>query len=192
MGNIIVHSGPTTVIPAERSESWNPYTREPTILEQCMIHNKNFFLLIITALTMLLFACDSQTSSNTHIINSIDSNTYKGHWVLINYWATWCKPCYEEIPQLNKFYLKHKKQGIIVLGINFDGISQKQLQQFARKQKINYSLVVRDPQKQFHLDDIATLPMTFIISPEGKVTKYLLGPQTVTSLEENLGLRQPL
>jgi len=148
------------------------------------------FSLFIICLLVTVVACNFTPNKNSKIIDTLELDSYKGKWLLINYWATWCKPCYDEIPELNQFYLKHKQQGVIVLGVNFDHISQKKLLQFSKKQKIEYPLILHDPQKQLHLDNIPTIPVTFIVSPEGKVTKYLQGPQTVSSLEENLGLRQ--
>ncbi|MFT4997247.1 MAG: thiol-disulfide isomerase/thioredoxin, partial [Flavobacteriales bacterium] len=67
--------------------------------------------IFVIALSVILSACSP--SNNDPLANA------KGKWTYINYWATWCKPCIEEIPELNEFAAQNPY--LVVLGVNFDG-----------------------------------------------------------------------
>ena len=55
---------------------------------------------------------------------------YRGKWVVVNYWATWCPPCLEEIPELEDFYSEHHKRDAIVVGINYEDSDPAYLKSF--------------------------------------------------------------
>ena len=106
-----------------------------------------------------------------------------GQWLLVNYWAEWCKPCLEEIPELGAFAGKHAGTTRVVL-VNFDGVTGEALQQQARTLGIPPELLLdRDPAAELGLARPQALPSTFVIDPSGAQRTVLLGPQTVASLE---------
>lgn len=108
---------------------------------------------------------------------------FKNKWVIINYWATWCDACAEEVPQLNLFYQRHHNE-MMVLGVNYDRLSVKNLEDSVNAMHIQFPVLQGNPAKAFGLPEISVLPVTFIINPEGKIVRELLGPQTVKGLEE--------
>ena len=104
-----------------------------------------------------------------------------------NYWAEWCKPCLEEIPELGAFAGKHAGTARVVL-VNFDGVTGEALQQQARTLGIPPELLLdRDPAAELGLARPQALPSTFVIDPSGAQRTVLLGPQTVASLEAATG-----
>lgn len=107
---------------------------------------------------------------------------FQGKWLVLNYWASWCHACRQEIPALNAFYKKHQhNKKVQLVAVNYDGASLAQLEKMARAFNIHYPLLVKNPAKHFHLGAIPALPVTFIINPAGKVVKKLFGPhQSVT------------
>ena len=110
-----------------------------------------------------------------------------GQWLLVNYWAEWCKPCLEEIPELTAFAARHAADVGVVL-VNFDGVSGEALQQQARALGIPPALLLdRDPGAELGLARPQALPSTFVIGPDGAERPVLLGPQTVASLEAATG-----
>ncbi len=112
-----------------------------------------------------------------------DTLRQPGRWLLVNYWAEWCKPCLEEIPELGAFAGKHAGTARVVL-VNFDGVTGEALQQQARALGIPPELLLdRDPARELGLARPQALPSTFVIDPSGAQRTVLLGPQTVASLE---------
>src|SRR5262249_12417598 len=102
-------------------------------------------------------------------------------WVVVNYWASWCPNCVEEIPELNRFYQHHKKN-ILVYGVNFDRLTPEDLQLAIQKTNIGFPVLVEDPKQAWQLKTVDYLPTTFIISPAGTMVKMLVGPNTEQSL----------
>jgi thiol-disulfide isomerase/thioredoxin len=130
-----------------------------------------FRTLFIALLSITVLACSK--SENT------PSNT---EWQFINYWAIWCKPCIEEIPEFNELAteLKGKAQ---VFAVNFDGIKGQQLQNQAQKIGIAFTVLEQDPAQTMGHPIPSVLPSTYVYSPEGKLHKTLIGPQTLESLK---------
>ena len=108
---------------------------------------------------------------------------FNGRWLVINYWAVWCKPCIEEIPQLN---LLNERKNIEVLGVNFDGLLGDELMQQAETFGIGYEMVIRDPSEDLAIERPNVLPATVLIDETGEVRGLLYGPQTVDSILEKL------
>lgn len=104
---------------------------------------------------------------------------YQGQWLFVNYWAVWCKPCVEEIPELNALD-KHKN--ITVLAYNFDNNKGVLLDNQASKLGIDFAMLGHDPADVFGQTHPGVLPATMLISPEGQFQEWLLGPQTEAKL----------
>jgi thiol-disulfide isomerase/thioredoxin len=128
--------------------------------------------IFVIALSVILSACSP--SNNDPLANA------KGKWTYINYWATWCKPCIEEIPELNEFAAQNPY--LVVLGVNFDGIQGEALKAAEEKFGIEFATLAQDPHQQLGYDRPSVLPMTVVITPAGEVVKQLVGPQTFGSL----------
>lgn len=114
---------------------------------------------------------------------TIPLSSLKGKWVYINYWASWCHPCVEEIPHLNSFYKRYKSSNVVMFGVNFDAVSLKEQQFLAKKFGLRYPSLGQDPARALNLGNIRGVPVTFVINPEGKLVEALYGSQTVNSLK---------
>lgn len=110
----------------------------------------------------------------------------RGHWVLVNYWAEWCKPCLKEIPELNAL---DQEPDIIVLGVNYDDIRGAELRELGQRMNIRFDLLNQDPGAQFGWQTPNALPATLVIDPDGKLQQVLLGEQTRASIRAAIGLR---
>ena len=109
-----------------------------------------------------------------------------GKWVLINYWASWCKSCIDEIPVLNDFYENNKNNNIALFAVNYDAIPLYSQQKLIKKFDIHYPSLKQDPSTALQLGDIRGLPATFVFNPKGQLSMTLYGGQTVNSLKEML------
>lgn len=114
------------------------------------------------------------------------SRTQLSQWsdkhLVINYWAEWCAPCRHEIPEFNQLHVDRDEHGVVVLGVNYDGIADVKLTELIDKMGIEFPTLVDDPQVRYGYERAETLPMTVIINPVREVQKILIGPQTASSI----------
>lgn len=143
--------------------------------------NKLYCLFLLCIL--LLSGC-----SDTHDVygHSIRFKNYKGKWLVINYFAPWCKPCLKEMPELNYLYLLYKSR-LMVFGVSYENLSNAEIIAFANKTGITFPLLHSFPLEKYTNAQIEAIPTTFLISPDGKLAKVLQGPQTLADLEKAIG-----
>ena len=140
-------------------------------------------LLPALACVILLMACTADERATT---TERDLTNLRGQWVVVNYWASWCKPCIEEIPQLNR--LDSAYSNLTVVGVNYDGASGDELHTQAQRLGVGFATLAADPSTQLGISRPAVLPTTLILDPQGQLQRTLIGPQTVESLSEAAGL----
>ena len=92
---------------------------------------------------------------------------YKGRWVVLNFWATWCVPCIQEIPEIAAWSRTHP--GVVVLGVAIDAEDVAKTKRFAAKAGHDYPLVISDDAVEAQLGSVRALPTTRIFDPTGKV-----------------------
>ena len=113
---------------------------------------------------------------------------WAGKWIGINYGAEWCKPCRVEIPELNRMHREGAAAGVVVLGVNFDGVTGPGLQTLIGKFAIEFPVLLADPGARWGQSTPSILPATLVIDPEGKLHDVLVGPQTFETLAEAVGI----
>ena len=108
-----------------------------------------------------------------------------GNWVLINYWATWCGPCRDEIPELNKLNAEHAD--IDVFGANYDRLQGQELDDALAELDIQFASMMADPAELLAQERPRVLPTTYVLTPSGELHAVLTGPQTEASLLKAMG-----
>jgi thiol-disulfide isomerase/thioredoxin len=107
---------------------------------------------------------------------------YKGKWVLVNFWATWCPPCLKEIPDLISLY--ESRKDLMVIGVAIDEADPNLVLEFVKSMSISYPTVIGDRDIAAQIDDISLLPSTYLYDPVGNPAARKLGLITRAEIEE--------
>lgn len=114
---------------------------------------------------------------------------YEGKGVLLNFWATWCKPCEREMPYMDTQYQKTKDEGIQVLAVNI-GESDVVVNEFIKRHKLSFPVLNDKNQEVLTAYGVDPLPITFLINKEGQVVKIhtgeILNEDVVTEMVEEI------
>lgn len=106
---------------------------------------------------------------------------YKSKWVLVNFWATWCPPCLEEIPDLIK--LSETRKDVVVIGIAMEYQDPKYVKEFADNLFVTYPVVLGDRKIAAQIGPIPGLPTSYLYNPQGKLSAQHVGPLTRKGIE---------
>ena len=97
-----------------------------------MIKKKFVLFILVSLLAFALQVWSLQARAVDYELPDVNGQTqsldqYKGKWLIVNYWATWCSTCMKEMPELISLHESNKDNDIVVVGINFESIEQKKL-----------------------------------------------------------------
>ena len=139
----------------------------------------------------LLSLSSVSTAANNFVLKDMAGkkhtlSEYKGKWVIVNYWATWCPPCLEEVPDLVALYDSRKNRDLVILGVAFDYQSAKEVADYVSDMLISYPIVLGDDDvmKQIGFSDV--LPTSYIYNPRGELIKTKHGLVTKQYLDSLL------
>src|SRR5262245_11942734 len=145
---------------------------------------KSFLSLLVLSLISLIYGCaPDAVDSYGH---PISISNYRGKWVVINYWATWCAPCIQEIPELNKL-IEHYKDKVMVLGVTVDNLNNAALRGLAQGYRVQYPFLRTFPIERWG-GKPHSVPVTYIINPKGKLYQTLVGPQKLADFQRVMQL----
>lgn len=108
---------------------------------------------------------------------------YKGKWLLVNFWATWCPPCLRELPDLVALYDAHKNKDLDVIGVAMEYQDPDYVKQFARSMMISYPIVLGNDRIASQFGAIDGLPTSYLFNPRGKMVAYHVGALTQQAVE---------
>jgi thiol-disulfide isomerase/thioredoxin len=108
--------------------------------------------------------------------------TLAGKVVVVNFWATWCKPCLKEIPDLSRVYARYKDRGLVLIGVMSDNPGNCELLNFRSDNDMSYPVVRGsfDIVEAFH--EPSALPTTFVYNKRGKEVYSHIGPLDESTL----------
>ena len=105
---------------------------------------------------------------------SVNLKDYRGRFVLLNFWATWCSPCLKEMPDLENAYNEMGQEKLVVLAVGM-GESVEKIKAFFNKYSFTFPLLADNRMKITKLYGVRNIPVTYLIDPDGVVLGRALG-----------------
>jgi thiol-disulfide isomerase/thioredoxin len=144
---------------------------------------KRVFLVVVLLCSQSLWA----SPIDLHLIDMegkpLKLSDYRGKWVVLNYWATWCPPCLEEIPELVRFHDMHHESDGVVIGIDMEMLPPTILAQFVDDNLISYPIVPLVEEMPM-FDNVDNFPTTYLIDPKGIAVVKHVGAVTAAAIEQ--------
>ena len=122
----------------------------------------------------------------------IDLSNYRGHPVIVDFWATWCGPCRKQIPELVALYQKYNKsRGLVIIGVSCDliqGDGLRAVAPFVKEFRIHYPIALADARLVDNMG-VEAIPTTLFLGPDGKMVSRIVGagyPGEISASAEQL------
>lgn len=100
---------------------------------------------------------------------------FRGKWVVVNFWAPWCAPCREEIPDLVEAHHERGQEDLVIIGVTLDYDSRAEVMRLIAALRMDYPVVINHPLATAQFGMIRGLPSTWIYDPSGALVKKHLG-----------------
>ncbi|HUR57411.1 MAG TPA: TlpA disulfide reductase family protein [Opitutaceae bacterium] len=123
------------------------------------------------------------TDVNGQVVSSED---LKGKVVVVDFWATWCGPCRQEIPGYIELAKKYGKDGLVIVGVSLDQEGPAVVKAFGQKFGVSYPLVMADDDVQKAFGGLEVIPTTFLIDREGQVRDRKIGAVETAEYEQRI------
>lgn len=148
---------------------------------------------MLKKLTLLLALCLAPWAGNAMALDfarpSLDGGTlnlsdFRGRAVVLDFFASWCRPCKDSIPKLNSLLSRYETRGLSVLGYSVDEGGRNSILPWVAQNKVNFPVAIGTAQEAKEIANVRNLPTTLIISPEGRVAMRFEGVVSEETLLE--------
>ncbi len=147
---------------------------------------KVFFLAVLAALVWLVLAPGAGWTAERGAMapsfelpnlagGRLKLSDFKGKVVMVNFWATWCPPCREEMPSMEKAYQEYKERGFVVLAVNVDRTRGAPVEEFIRELKLTFPVLLDPGEATKKSFGVRGLPQTVLIDRGGRVARHVYG-----------------
>ena len=117
---------------------------------------------------------------------SLSFAQFQGKAVLVDFWATWCPSCREEIPGFVDLYTRYKEKGVEIIGVSLDTTGPEGVQKFIEEFAVNYPVVMADEEIVKAYGGIRAIPTTFLVNPKGRIVKRYIGMHPAEEFERDI------
>src|SRR5258708_15198227 len=114
----------------------------------------------------------------------LTSADFKVKVVVLDFWATWCRPCRAEIPGYVDLYKKYGKAGLVIVGVSLDSKGPTVVKKFMDEYKMNYPVVMGDQSIAEQFGGVEAIPTTFLIDREGRIRHQKVGALETSDYEK--------
>ena len=122
---------------------------------------------------------------------TIDLSAYRGKIVLLDFWATWCEPCREEIPHFVELQNKYRDQGLQIIGVSMDD-EPEPVREYNQRFNMNYPVAMGDAKTGELYGGVLGLPIAFLIGRDGRIEAKHIGATDISVFEQEIkALLQP-
>ncbi|MGP0628469.1 peroxiredoxin family protein [Nitrospina sp. 32_T5] len=165
-----------------------------------------FFGLVVLLTAALLVSSPAVAESDTtpappFTLKSLDGGDrslkdYRGRYLLLNFWATWCGPCKMEMPSLEALHRRFQAENLTVLGISNDPFGKRVVEPFMNAYNLTFPVLLDPKQEISKQYGVHSLPTSFLIDPEGRILGVLAGaedwskPETIAYFMDLLKVQQ--
>lgn len=137
------------------------------------------------ALFLSLISCQRDDSSFQLLDGQeFQLSDYHGKWLLVNFWAEWCGPCLEEVPELNHVYEQRGAGNWELLAFSYDKVTNEQLLTAKSRFNIKYPMVATTPEPKVPFKRPTKLPALIVVSPQGEIFGPYYGRQDYDSVQQ--------
>jgi thiol-disulfide isomerase/thioredoxin len=135
--------------------------------------------------------CDGTSTAKLDFVLNDHNNVpvkmadYKGKVVILNFWATWCGPCKQEIPAFVELYDRYKDKGLVIVGVSIDD-TVEQLRPFMKEWRMQYPVLQMNEAIETAYGPFYGVPMTFFIARDGTICRKHIGPASKEQFEREI------
>lgn len=117
---------------------------------------------------------------------SVNLSDFKGRIVILNFWATWCPPCREEMPHMQSFYEKNKENDIEIIAVNLTNMDdgQQAIEKFVQDYGLTFPVLLDENGDVGERYEIMTIPTSYILDTEGRIFQKVVGPMNEQMMNE--------